>query len=63
VFAIDTDSHAVPHLDNIRFGVATAQRGWVTAAEVINTWPLRRLQRFLDKGRRPVPRARAVSAT
>ncbi len=51
VFAIDTDAHAVPHLDYIRYGVAVAQRGWVSAGEVINTWPLDRLRRFLAKGR------------
>jgi len=50
--AIDTDAHAVPHLDYIRYGVAVAQRGWVSAGEVINTWPLHRLRRFLAKGRR-----------
>ncbi|MDQ4005509.1 MAG: DNA polymerase/3'-5' exonuclease PolX, partial [Actinomycetota bacterium] len=50
-FSIDTDSHSVLHLPNVRFGVATAQRGWVTKAEVINTWPLSRLRRFLAKGR------------
>ncbi len=52
VFAIDTDAHAVPHLDHIRYGVAVAQRGWVSADEVINTWPLDRLCTFLAKGRR-----------
>ncbi|MGF1430997.1 DNA polymerase/3'-5' exonuclease PolX [Kitasatospora sp. LaBMicrA B282] len=46
-FALDTDAHAVPHLDNLRYGVGTAQRGWVTPDEVINTWPLTRLRRFL----------------
>lgn len=51
VFAIDTDSHAVPHLDHLRYGIAVAQRGWVAADEVINTWPLKRLRRFLAKGR------------
>ena len=53
VFAIDTDSHAVPHLDYMRYGIAVAQRGWVSAGEVINTWPVRRLRKFLaKKGRR-----------
>lgn len=52
VFAINTDAHAVPHLDYIRYGVAVAQRGWVSAGEVINTWPLDRLRVFLAKGRR-----------
>ena len=50
-FAIDTDSHAVPHLDVMRFGVATAQRGWLTKDDVINAWPLAKLRRFLRKGR------------
>ncbi|HEX2032152.1 MAG TPA: DNA polymerase/3'-5' exonuclease PolX [Actinomycetota bacterium] len=50
-FAIDTDSHSTVHLPHMRFGVATAQRGWVTKAEVINTYPLGRLRRFLAKGR------------
>lgn len=53
VFAIDTDAHAVPHLDYIRYGVAVAQRGWVSADQVINTWPLERLRTFLAKKRRP----------
>ena len=46
-FAINTDAHAVPHLDYLRFGVATAQRGWAQRADVINTYPLGRLQHFL----------------
>jgi DNA polymerase (family 10) len=50
-FAIDTDAHATGHLANVRFGVGTAQRGWVEEADVINTWPLSRLRRFLAKGR------------
>ncbi|HET9311541.1 MAG TPA: DNA polymerase/3'-5' exonuclease PolX [Actinomycetota bacterium] len=50
-FAIDTDSHAVGHLDLMRFGVATAQRGWLTNDDVINAWPVTKLRRFLRKGR------------
>ena len=48
-FAIDTDSHAPLHLGHMRFGVATAQRGWLTKDEVINAWPLARLRAFLRK--------------
>ncbi|HEX5496600.1 MAG TPA: DNA polymerase/3'-5' exonuclease PolX [Mycobacteriales bacterium] len=48
-FAVDSDAHAAPHLDFLRYGVGTAQRGWLTPAEVINTWPLRRLRTFLRK--------------
>jgi DNA polymerase (family X) len=50
-FAIDTDSHAVTHLDVMRYGVATAQRGWLTKDDVINAWPLAKLTTFLRKGR------------
>jgi DNA polymerase (family 10) len=50
-FAVDTDAHAVPHLDHRRFGVGVAQRGWLTNDDVINAWPLRKLQRFLAEGR------------
>ncbi len=50
-FAIDTDSHATVHLSHMRFGVGTAQRGWLTKDDVINAWPLSKLRRFLRKGR------------
>jgi DNA polymerase (family X) len=49
-FAIDTDAHSLTHLANMPYGVGTAQRGWLTADDVINTWPLERLLAFLDKG-------------
>ncbi|MDT0265671.1 DNA polymerase/3'-5' exonuclease PolX [Streptomyces sp. DSM 44915] len=48
-FAIDSDAHAPAHLAHLRFGVAQAQRGWLSPDEVINTWTLTRLRRFLRK--------------
>jgi DNA polymerase (family 10) len=50
-FSVDTDSHSTVHLGFLRFGVGTAQRGWATADEVINAWPLSKLRKFLRKGR------------
>jgi DNA polymerase (family 10) len=50
-FAIDTDSHAPGHLQMMRFGVATAQRGWLTKEDVINAWPLAKLKGFLQGSR------------
>lgn len=38
--AINTDAHHPNDFSNRHFGVATAQRGWVTAADVINTWSI-----------------------
>jgi DNA polymerase (family 10) len=40
----------VPHLDLMRYGVGTAQRGWLGKDDVINAWPLAKLLRFLRKG-------------
>ncbi|MGW2702161.1 DNA polymerase/3'-5' exonuclease PolX [Streptomyces sp. NPDC001340] len=51
-FAVNTDAHSVLHLDQLRYGVATAQRGWLTKDDVINTWPLTRLRKFLHKAER-----------
>jgi DNA polymerase (family X) len=50
-FAIDSDAHSVADLGNMPFGVGTAQRGWLTPEDVINTWPLDKLRAFLAKGR------------
>jgi len=50
-FAIDSDAHFTGGLDDLRYGVGTAQRGWLTSGDVINTWPLPRLRAFLRKGR------------
>ncbi|GAA3291028.1 hypothetical protein GCM10020295_06810 [Streptomyces cinereospinus] len=50
-FAIDSDAHSTLHLAYLRYGVATAQRGWLAKDDVINAWPLTRLRRFLRKGR------------
>jgi DNA polymerase (family 10) len=50
-FAIDSDAHSVSDLGNMPYGAGTAQRGWLTPDDVINTWPLDRLRAFLRKGR------------
>jgi DNA polymerase (family X) len=50
-FAIDTDSHSLRDLTYLQYGVATAQRGWLTPDDVITTWPLDRLTQFLRKDR------------
>ncbi|WP_030159021.1 DNA polymerase/3'-5' exonuclease PolX [Streptomyces sp. NRRL S-244] len=47
-FAVNSDAHATTHLPYLRYGVGTAQRGWLTKDDVINTWPWTRLHRFLQ---------------
>lgn len=36
-FTISTDAHHPNHLHNLRYGIATARRGWLTAEDVLNT--------------------------
>jgi DNA polymerase (family 10) len=44
--AVDTDSHASENLAWMRFGVGTARRAWLTADDVLNTWPLEKMRAF-----------------
>jgi len=46
--AISTDSHSIAQLDNMRYGVATARRGWLEAQDVLNTMGLVSLTDFLS---------------
>jgi DNA polymerase (family X) len=46
MIVIDSDAHRIVTLQNIRWGVATARRAWLTAEQVANTWPLPELRRL-----------------
>jgi DNA polymerase (family 10) len=39
-FVVNTDAHHPKHLLNMPYGVLTARRGWLEAADVMNTRPL-----------------------
>jgi DNA polymerase (family 10) len=45
----NTDSHADLQLISMRYGIAIARRGWLEAGDVINTYGLAELRRFLSK--------------
>ena len=47
LLAISCDAHAVGDLDNLQWGVATAQRGWATPADVLNCRPFDELREVL----------------
>jgi DNA polymerase (family X) len=47
---IDSDAHGVETLANIRYGVATARRAWVSAAHVANTRPWPELDALRKRG-------------
>lgn len=45
--AINTDAHRAEEFELLHYGVATAQRGWATAGDVVNTWPIQRLLDYI----------------
>ncbi|HCB48898.1 MAG TPA: DNA polymerase/3'-5' exonuclease PolX, partial [Chloroflexi bacterium] len=49
--AINTDAHVDEHFAFMLFGVATAQRGWVTKDDVVNTWPVDKLMTYVNRDR------------
>jgi DNA polymerase (family 10) len=46
--AINTDAHHSDHLAFMHYGVAVAQRGWATGADVVNTWDVAKLLAFVS---------------
>jgi DNA polymerase (family 10) len=49
---IDSDAHRTATLANMRWGVATARRAWLTAADVANTRPWPELERLRKRSAR-----------
>jgi DNA polymerase (family 10) len=47
--AINTDAHHFDQLDLSHYGVAVAQRGWATAKDVVNTWPLEEFLAYISR--------------
>ncbi len=50
--AVDSDAHSRDHLAFVRYGVATARRGWIERSDVLNALPLERLLERLHLMRR-----------
>ncbi len=47
--AVSSDAHSVAQLGLLRFGVEEARRGWLEAGDVVNTLPLERLRKRLER--------------
>ena len=47
--AISTDAHSIGALGTMRFGIDQARRGWLTAADVVNTRSLSDLRKLLRR--------------
>ena len=47
--SIDSDAHSVAGLDDLRYGVNQARRGWLEKADVLNTRSLAKLRPLLER--------------
>lgn len=45
---INSDSHALAHMDNMKFGVAVARRGWAEVSDIANTRRWVEFRKLLD---------------
>lgn len=46
---INSDAHRIDQMDNLKFGISVARRGWATPSDVVNTYPWREFVKILKK--------------
>lgn len=46
---LGTDSHSINHLPFIRFGIATARRGWLEKKDILNTYSVKDIEKILSE--------------
>jgi DNA polymerase (family 10) len=51
LIAVNCDDHERSDFDNLRYGVQTARRGWVTPDACVNAWDAKRLHAWLKSKR------------
>ena len=49
---VNSDAHRPEHFDNLRYGIATARRGWAKKSDVLNTKPVEAFLKAIKKTRR-----------
>ncbi len=49
--AINTDAHQTEHFEELRYGIMTARRGWLTPERCVNTWTAAKLMKWLGRVR------------
>ncbi len=50
--AIATDTHTESQMDNMRYGVSVARRGWVNKRALLNCLSLKEIKKFVERKRR-----------
>ncbi|MDP2211919.1 MAG: PHP domain-containing protein, partial [Candidatus Aquicultor sp.] len=51
MFTINTDAHVAGNMAYMEYGVATAQRGWLTKQDVLNTYGVAEVKKLLRRKR------------
>ncbi|MCI0630500.1 MAG: DNA polymerase/3'-5' exonuclease PolX [Phycisphaerales bacterium] len=51
LIAINTDAHSEVDLDELRYGILTARRAWLTPDRCLNAWPPAKLHKWLKSKR------------
>lgn len=46
-FVIGTDAHNTSHLQFIRYGIATARRGWLEKKDILNTYSIKDIEKII----------------
>ncbi len=59
---IDSDAHRPATLQNMRWGILTARRGWLAKGDVVNTRPWSQLKELRKRVRAATPPAAAAAA-
>lgn len=62
LLAINSDAHSAAQLEQIRYGVFQARRGWIEARSVVNAWRMTKLNSWLNGRSRKTQLGRARSA-
>lgn len=47
-FVINTDAHQVEQMDNLKFGVSVARRGWASKEDIVNTWDWKNFAKWFN---------------
>jgi DNA polymerase (family 10) len=50
-FSVNPDAHSIKDLQGFTRGIGIARKGWLTAADVVNTLPLSKIKSYLKRRR------------
>jgi DNA polymerase (family 10) len=49
LLSIGPDAHDMAMLDNVKYGLAMARKGWAEAKHIVNTWTAKRFLEYARK--------------